>query len=73
MTEDERRDYGYRLHTMRLAAGLTTREVGEACGYSGLTAERTVKYWEHGARIPGADCLRALANVLQVPINQVVP
>lgn len=73
MTQNERSDYGYRLHTMRLAAGLTTREVGEACGYSGLTADRTIKYWEHGDRLPGIEHLRPLAIVLKVPVSQVVP
>lgn len=73
MTQEQHSDYGYRLHTMRLAVGLTTREVGEACGYSGVTAERTVKYWEHGERLPGIEHIRSLANVLKVPLNQVVP
>ena len=69
MTADERTEYGYKLKYMRLAAGLTQREVGLACD----TAARTVQYWEHGRRLPGIDKLRSLANVLKVPVNQVVP
>lgn len=69
MTYNERIEYGYRLRTMRLAAGLTAREVGKACG----TTTRSVHYWETGERLPGIDLLRQLASVLKVPINQVVP
>ena len=66
MTAEE---YGYKLKYMRLAVGLTQREVGEACG----TATRTVQYWERGRQLPGVDKLRALADALKVPVNQVVP
>lgn len=73
MTKDARIEYGHRLMIMRLAAGASRTEVGEACGFTGAIANRTVQFWEHGDRMPGIDHLRPLAAVLQVPINQVVP
>ena len=73
MTADERTEYGYRLKYMRLAAGLTQREGGTVCGFTGNTATRTVQYWEHGRRLPGIENLRLLALALDVPINQIVP
>lgn len=73
MTHDEHINYGYMLRSLRLAVGLTQREVGEACGFTGPTATRSVQFWERGQRLPSIECLRPLATVLQVPINQVVP
>lgn len=73
MTYSERSDYGYKLRTLRIAVGLTQLEVGEACGFIGDTATRTVQFWERGERLPGIDRIRSLAAVLQVPVNQVVP
>ena len=73
MTAEERTEYGYKLKYMRLAAGLTQREVGEACGFTGNTASSAVQHWENGRRMPSIDRLRPLANALKVPVNQVVP
>jgi transcriptional regulator with XRE-family HTH domain len=73
MTKDERTDYGYKLHTLRLAVGLSARELGIACGFTGYTASRTVSYWERGDRLPSIEHIRPLAIALQVPISQVVP
>lgn len=69
MTQQQRLDYGYNLRVLRIAIGLSQREVAEACS----TATRTVQYWECGRQLPGVDRIRALAAVLQVPINQIVP
>jgi transcriptional regulator with XRE-family HTH domain len=73
MTEDKRIEYGYKLRSMRLAAGITQEALGLACGFTGLTAQRIVQHWEHGRQLPGIDKLRPLATALQVPLNQVVP
>jgi transcriptional regulator with XRE-family HTH domain len=73
MTRDERIEYGYKLMTMRLAAGVSRTDVGIACGFTGANANRTVQFWEHGDRLPGIDHLRPLAGVLKVPVSQVVP
>jgi transcriptional regulator with XRE-family HTH domain len=73
MTSEERKEYGHRLLYMRLAAGLTQQDVGIACGFTGNTAARTVQHWEHGRRLPSTDRVRALATVLKVHVNQIVP
>ena len=73
MTEDLRIQYGYKLRTMRLAVGLTQKQVGLACGFAEKTACTIVRHWEHGKQLPGIDRLRALAAALQVPVSQVLP
>ena len=65
--------YGDHLKMLREGLGLTQRQVGEACGYEGESAETTVRHWEKGRSYPPADKLRALAKVLQTNLNVLVP
>ena len=61
------------LRTARVAAGLTQRQLGEMCGYTGNSAERTVQHWESGRSAPPIDKLRALANALHVTLDYLIP
>lgn len=61
------------LRTARIAAGLTQRQLGEMCGYTGNSAERTVQHWESGRSAPPIDKLRALANALHVTLDYLIP
>jgi DNA-binding XRE family transcriptional regulator len=52
--------YALGVKAVRLALGLSTRQLGEAIGKSG----RTVEDWEQGRRIPPAEALYVLAGML---------
>lgn len=66
-------EYGERLKKIRVQAGLTQKEVGEACGYDGRSAESTVQHWERGRSYPPLDKLRALAKALDVSLDMLIP
>lgn len=61
------------LRAARIAAGLTQRQLGEMCGYTGNSAERTVQNWEYGKQSPPLDRLRALADALHVSLDYLIP
>lgn len=65
--------YGEKLKSLRKAAGLTQRKLGEACGYGEGSAERIVQLWEHDKQFPPIDKLRLLAAALHVSLNEVIP
>lgn len=65
--------YAEMLRLARKAAGLTQRQVGEACGYTGNSAERTVQHWESGRSYPPLEKIRALARALRVPLETLIP
>lgn len=57
------------LKTLRLARGLTQRELGERLGYAETTAQSVISLWERGrSKGPGVELLRRLAAVLDVRI-----
>lgn len=51
-----------KLHELRTKRGITQAALAVAVGVT----PRAVKYWEHGARIPSAPFLLALAHFFQV-------
>ena len=53
-------DYSPGIKAVRLALGLSTRQLGEVTGKSG----RTVEDWEQGRRMPPAEALYVLAGML---------
>lgn len=60
MKEQEiRKTLAEKLHTFRLNAGLTAKEVGVRIGKS----EKTVSGWEHGRGQPDADMLFVLCDL----------
>lgn len=65
--------YGEMLKELRKTAGLTQRQLGEACGYTGDSAERTVRHWENNRSYPPVDKVRALAAALHVSIDTLIP
>ena len=67
------KEYGEMLKEQRKRAGLTQQQVGEACGYEGISAQRTVGYWESGRSYPPLDKLRVLAKALGVTLESLIP
>lgn len=56
------------LRALRLAAGLTQRQLGQAVGRSGAE----ISEWERGRRRPRIPQIRALARVLGVPFEVLI-
>ena len=64
---------GEKIKTARIAAGLTQRQLGEACGREGRSGECTVQHWEHNRQEPGLSDIRPLATALKVSIDYLIP
>lgn len=62
-----------KIKQARKEAGLTQKQVGEALGYTGGTAESTVRRWELDIRPVPLDKLRTLSQVLNIPLDQLIP
>lgn len=61
------------IRASRKAAGLTQRQLGEACGYEGRSAERVVQLWESGSQPVPIERLRRLAAALNIPLDSLIP
>jgi transcriptional regulator with XRE-family HTH domain len=59
---------GARLREARIHAGLTQLELGNRIGRD----HRTIHRWEHATRIPNLEDLLLLADVLGVPLPDLV-
>lgn len=62
-----------KIKQARKAAGMTQKQVGELCGMTGRSAEVAVQYWERGERSVPIDKLRTLSQVLNIPLDQLIP
>lgn len=65
--------FGKYIRECRISAGLTQRQLGEACGYEGRSAETTVQNWEKDKQPVPLDRLRRLAVALGVPLDSLIP
>ena len=54
------------IRSARIAAGLTQKQLGEAAGYTDITAQPFVASWEAGTRPIPRDKIRAVAEALGV-------
>ena len=61
------------IKTARKRRGLTQRQLGLMCGYSEESAELMVQHWEHSRRDPPLCRIRALANALNITLDQLIP
>lgn len=62
-----------KIKKARQEAGLTQKQVGLACGYDEKSAESFARQWERGTRPVPIDKLRALSQVLNIPLDQLIP
>lgn len=60
---------GAQIKALRLAKGLTVREVQAALGFE---EPQAIYKWERGASLPSTDNLLALSLLLEIPIEQIL-
>ena len=60
---------GAQIKALRLAKGLTVREVQAALGFE---EPQSIYKWERGASLPSTDNLLALSLLLEIPIEQIL-
>ncbi len=65
--------YGDMIREARKRVGLTQRQLGEACGYEGKSAERVVQKWEKDEQPVPIVRLRRLAAALNIPLDSLIP
>lgn len=65
--------FGEYIKMCREKAGLTQKQLGEMCGYTGRSAIVTVQEWEHNRRPVPLDKLRILAKSLNIPLDSLIP
>lgn len=53
----------------RRALGLTQKQLGLLCGYTGRSAESVPQNWEKGRQPVPVEKLRVLAAALRVPLD----
>ena len=68
IAELERETLGSRVRGLREAAGLTQEALAQGAGISRITLVRL----ENGKRIPKLDTLRAVATVLERPVEDLL-
>lgn len=61
------------IRAARIKQGYTQQSLGEALGYEGTSADSTVRRWEAGSRPVPLEKIRKLAEVLQIPIDSLIP
>lgn len=61
-------DFGIRLAQARTAAGLTQAQLAKRMG----TSQQVIGYFERRAQNPTTDSIRKMANVLNVPVNDLL-
>jgi len=59
---------GHRLKTLRLAAGLTQRQLAERIG----VIHSNINFWENSDTLPRSEVLPALADALGVGVEQLL-
>ena len=62
-----------KIKAARLMVGLTQQQFGEKCGYEGETAQVTVRRWESGRLDIPTRKLRAVAKLLNLTLDDLVP
>lgn len=62
-----------KIKKARQEAGMTQKQVGMALGYSDKIADKYVRRWELGDRPVPNDKLRSLSQVLNIPLDQLIP
>ena len=62
-----------RIKQARLDAGLTQQKLGELCGYTGDSAQVTVRRWEAGSRPIPLEKLRTVARLLNLTLEDLIP
>lgn len=57
---------GYKLKKLRTLRGYTQREFGQLVGFSAVTADVRIAQYETGTRVPKADMVQKMAEILKV-------
>jgi transcriptional regulator with XRE-family HTH domain len=59
---------GRRIHDLRVAAGMTIRDIQDACGVSATAVTK----WQKGCAVPTIDNMVILADIWNVRIEDIV-
>lgn len=70
---DRMQEIGGIIHQRRLACGYTLEEVGRAAGYPADSAQVQLSRIEQGRQMLAAERIRAIADLLSLPIAMLVP
>ena len=70
---DRMQEIGDIIHQRRLACGLRLEDVGRAAGYPASSAQVQLTRIEQGKQMLAADRIRAVADLLSLPIAMLVP
>ena len=65
--------FGETIRNARQAKGLTQKQLGELCGYTGNVAEVTARRWELNSAPVPIDRLRRLCAALDLPLDALIP
>ena len=60
---------GQNIRNLRIAAGLSVRDVQEAFGFA---TPQAIYKWQHGDSLPTVDNLVALSVIFDVPIDSIL-
>lgn len=65
--------FGETIRNARQAKGLTQKQLGMLCGYTGATAESAARRWELNIKPVPIDRLRRLCAALDLPLDALIP
>ena len=64
---------GKEIQRYRINAVYTQKELGEALGFHGHTAEIVIQQWESGRRHVPLKHLRKLHELIRIPYEKIIP
>lgn len=64
---------GERVRMLRTLAGLSQQQLGIACGYTRVSAQRTICAIEQDRRLPQTEILRPMCRALHTTIDALIP
>lgn len=68
----KRGSVGENIRVARLKMGMTQMELQERLGYA-QNLGSVVRGWESGKRLPPLDMIRQIADVLKMPLEDLIP
>ena len=67
-------EIGEIIREKRIIKGYSQEQLGLLCGYKSVgSAKNAVQYWEYGKKYVPVERIRKVAEILEIPLNYLIP